>query len=124
MKKGGNQQSAISGQPNNPTTQQPNNPTVFTLFVTYVLPHALSGLRFACPAFASHLNSGFPKPLASMEAASQSYQLPPVADLLRQVSGLRSQVSGLRSQVFIIHTSYFILALPFSQMRIHTCRLL
>jgi len=84
MKKGGNQQSAISGQPNNPTTQQPNNPTVFTLFVTYVLPHALSGLRFACPAFASHLNSGFPKPLASMEAASQSYQLPPVADLLRQ----------------------------------------
>jgi len=38
---------------------------------------------FACPAVASHLNSGFPKPLAPTGAASQSYHLPPVADLLR-----------------------------------------
>ena len=40
-------------------------------------------LKFACLAVASHLNSGFPKPLAPTGAASQSYQLPPVADLLR-----------------------------------------
>ena len=43
--------------------------------------YALSA--FACPAVATHLNSGFPKPLAPTGAASQSYQLPPVADLLR-----------------------------------------
>jgi len=34
-------------------------------------------------AVVTHLNSGFPKPLAPTGAASQSYQLPPVADLLR-----------------------------------------
>ena len=39
--------------------------------------------ELACPAVASHLNSGFPKPLAPTGAASQSYQLLPVADLLR-----------------------------------------
>ena len=41
---------------------------------------------FASPAVALHLNSGFPKPLAPIGAASQSYQLPPVADLLRLIS--------------------------------------
>jgi hypothetical protein len=30
-----------------------------------------------------HLNSGLPNPLAPSGAATQSYQLPPVADLLR-----------------------------------------
>ena len=38
------------------------------------------------PAVARHLNSGFPKPLAPKGTASQSYQLPPVADLLRPTS--------------------------------------
>jgi len=38
--------------------------------------------EFACPAVASHLNSGLPKPLPPVGAASQSYQLLPVADLL------------------------------------------
>ena len=32
-------------------------------------------------ALAPNLNSGFPKPLAPTGAASQSYQLPQVADL-------------------------------------------
>ena len=39
--------------------------------------------ELAGPAVVTHLNSGFPKPLAPTGAASQSYQLPPVADLLR-----------------------------------------
>jgi hypothetical protein len=59
----------------------PDHPSAF--FTPSPLP-----FRLACPAVASHLNSGFPKPLAPIGAASQSYQLPPVADLLRQVSSL------------------------------------
>ena len=39
--------------------------------------------ELAGPAVAAHLNSGFPKPVAPTGAASQSYQLLPVADLLR-----------------------------------------
>jgi hypothetical protein len=35
------------------------------------------------------LNSCFPKRLAHIGAASQSYQLPPVADLLRQLSSFK-----------------------------------
>jgi glycosyltransferase involved in cell wall biosynthesis len=72
-----------------------------------------STLDFAGPAVASHLNSGFPKPLAPMGAASQSYQLSPVADLLRRPStvpqpwplvllgdgGLREELEKLRSEL-------------------------
>jgi hypothetical protein len=56
--------------------------SAFREFSIYSLP------ELAGPAVATHLNSGFPKPLAPTGAASQSNQLPPVADLLRLSSRL------------------------------------
>jgi hypothetical protein len=66
-----------------------NQPTVNSEVPSFSIFHdnfpflPLRASAFACPAVATHLNSGFPKPLAPTGAASQSYQLPPVADLLR-----------------------------------------
>ena len=71
----------------NHETQKHEMKEVIGLHFPFSHPSAFRDFRvLAYPAVAVHLNSGFPKPLAPTGAASQSYQLPPVADLLRRGS--------------------------------------